>query len=149
MQEQCFSQFCIALRTTPQNYKLCPTLLAGLICIKAASPELYRDFVSDNVDATSIISFIGQKTAGQKFLYSEEGMIFEALLMASKCRRGDLQSAKAPYEKILQDENISGHERTKAERLSVLFDHIQQQKDYGLLDYLSKKIEISDQFSTG
>ena len=149
VQEQCFSQFCIALRTTPQNYKLCPTLLAGLICIKAASPELYRDFVSDNVDATSIISFIGQKTAGQKFLYSEEGMIFEALLMASKCRRGDLQSAKAPYEKILQDENISGHERTKAERLSVLFDHIQQQKDYGLLDYLSKKIEISDQFSTG
>ena len=148
VQEQCFSQFCIALRTTPPDYKLCPTLLAGLICIKAASPELYRDFVSENVDATSIINFIGQKTAGQKFLYSDEGMILEVLLMVSKCRRGDLQSAKAPYKKMLQDNNISEHDRKKSERILDLFNYIQQQSDYGLLDYLSKKIEISEQFST-
>ena len=51
-------------------------------------------------------------------------MIFEALLIASKCRREDLQSAKAPYEKIVQDENISGHEKTKAERMLVLFNYI-------------------------
>jgi hypothetical protein len=149
VQEQCFSQFCIAIKTTPQNSKLCPTLLAGLVCIKAASPELYRDFVSENVDATSIINFIGQKTAGQKFLYSDEGTILEALLMVSKCRRGDLQSAKAPYEKMLQDKNISEHDIKKAERILDLFNYIQQQSDYGLLDYLSKKIEISEKFSTG
>lgn len=149
VQEQCFSQFCIVLRTTPPNYKLCPTLLAGLICIKAASPELYRDFVSEKVEAASIISFIGKKTAGQRFLYSDEGMILEALLMASKCSRGDLQTARAPYEKIFQDKNISEHDRKKAERILDLFNHINQQSDYGLLDYLSKKIEISEQFSTG
>jgi len=149
VQEQCFSLFCIALRTTPQNYKLYPTLLAGLICIKAASPELYRDFVSGNVEGNSIINFIAQKTTGKNFLYSDEGMIFEALLMASKCSRGDLQSVKAPYDKILQNENIPEHERKKAERMSTLFGYIQQQDEYGILEYLTKKIEMSEQFSTG
>lgn len=148
VQEQCFSQFCIALRTTPPNYKLCPTLLTGLICIKAASPELYREFVSEDVDATSIIKFIGQRIAGQKFLYSSEGMILEALLMASKCRRGDLKSVKAPYEKMLQDKNISGHDKTKVQRMLVLLNDIDQRGESGLLDYFSKKIEITEQFST-
>lgn len=146
-QEQCFSQFCIVLRTTPPNYKLYPTLLAGLICIKTASSDLYRRFVAGKLEASKLVSYIGQTPAGQAFLYSDEGMVLEALLMASKCRRGELQQARSPYEKIFKDKEISEIERQKAQRILELFNYINQQSEYGVLNYLSKKIEISDQFS--
>ena len=147
VQEQCFSQFLIALRTTPANYKLCPTLLAGLICIRAAFPTLYKEFTSGNTDANSIVKSIARIESGQKFLDSDEGMIFEALLLSSKCSRGDLQTLITPYEKSMQNESMSESEKTKAERMLELFNYVRQQGHYGLFEYLSKKIEITDQFA--
>jgi len=147
VQEQCFSQFSIALRTTPPNYKLCPTLLAGLICIKAAFPTLYKEFASGNTDANSIVKSIARIESGQKFLDSDEGMIFEALLLSSKCRRGDFQTLITTYEKLIQNESISEPDKAKAARMLELFNYVRQQDDYGLFEYLSKKIEITEQFT--
>ncbi len=147
-QEQCFSQFCIVLRTTPPNHKLCPTLLAGLICIKAVSPDLYRKFVAGEIEASSLIDYVDQTPTGKAFLYSDEGMIFEAYLMASNSRHMELQSAMEPYKKNSENNEISEEERKKAAKIFDMFGYIIRRKDYGLLNYLSKKIEISDQFST-
>ena len=104
--------------------------------------------MSGIIEANSVIDFIKKFPKGTEFLYTDEGMILEALLMTSKCHRGNLQSAKEPYKRIYEDENKSQKERDKAAKFLDLFGYIEQQSDYGLLEYLSKKIEILDQFST-
>jgi len=147
-QEQCFSQFCIVLRTTPLNQKIFPTLLAGLICIRAASPDDYRSFVASEIEVSSLINYIKQTQAGKKFLNSDEGMILKVCLITSNLNHTKIRSTMEQYEKISQNDNSSQDEKEKALRMLNIFGHIINRNDWGKLNYLSKKIEISDQFST-
>jgi len=104
--------------------------------------------VAGEIEASSLIDYVDQTPTGKAFLYSDEGMIFEAYLMASNSRHMELQSAMEPYKKNSENNEISEEERKKAAKIFDMFGYIIRRKDYGLLNYLSKKIEISDQFST-
>lgn len=148
VQEQCFSQFSLALRTTPHNYKLYPTFLGALIAIKAASPSLYKDFVGRKKSAEEIIKFIKEYPGGEVFFNEDVGINLEALLLTANVRRNEIKPIIEPFVQLRDDESTEQTVYRRAERMVVILGDIYRQDDCGRLEYLSKKIDMLEQFAT-
>jgi hypothetical protein len=54
VQEQCFAQFAIVVRTTPLHQNIHPIFLALLIALKAADQSLYHSFRLGQVDYVNV-----------------------------------------------------------------------------------------------
>lgn len=148
IQEQCFSQFCLVLKTTPANNHLFPLFLATLIALKAANPDLYKRYITRKVSSQEVVDYIKAACTGIDFMDDGYGEALEAYLMAGHCKSPeDVSKVIEDYQKIAK--TVTKEEEKQRERANSIIDiiHTYIRHDYNyMLDYLIKKIEISERF---
>lgn len=146
VQEQCFTQFSIVLRTTPRNIKLFPLLLATLIALKASDASLYLKYVNRNISSQDILDYIKRMPNGTDFLNKRYGQVIEAYLISSPCDEDKLESIVKEYSVLAN--KLTGAEKTRVEKIKELLTNFLEWNHYGILDSLIKKIEITERFTT-
>lgn len=149
VQEQCFSQLSLALRTTPLNFKLHPLFLGALITLKTANPKLYNDLVRGKVEAEEILKYIREAPGGNAFLEENYGMALEAYFASGRYNNWrDVQNIADRYKKIAEDDKIPAPQRERANTIAQLMNSFLIEDSYGVLEYLAKKIEITERFTS-
>jgi len=148
VQEQCFSQLSLVLRTTPSNFKVYPVFLGTLVALKASNLELYRDYVKKIADAQKVLQYISEMPGGTVFLQENYGIELEAYLVIGHGERKDLNEIRDRYGRTAEDSGQSENNRERARRILGLLDHFSMYDSYGMVAYLAKKIEVADRFIT-
>lgn len=97
-QEHCLSQLSIAIRTTPEGYKLYSLLLGTLIVLKIKNSDLYKKFITKRTDYRAILKYIDSSEGGKDFIDSNDGAALEAFLVL--CTEGWHNAEKVikPYD---------------------------------------------------
>lgn len=146
-QEQCFSQLSVALRTTPSNYSLYPIFLSFLIAFKAANPKLYIEFTTGKTTAEDVLNYIKETKGGAALLDDNYGIALEAFILSSRCKRREIEELISKYKNRV-DMAPSDQQKERPRRIAELLQSFLREDTYGTLDYLVKKIELSEQFKT-
>lgn len=148
VQEQCFTQFSIALRTTEYGIKIYPTFLAALISLKAANKPLYQDYVNGKKNYKEVLEYLGKWKGGTEFVNGNYGVSMHAHMFynhypVTKCTDECNQN-----DKNANNTNLNSEDRNKAmvmaRELKLLLNEELLPGD--LLRHLVKRIEISEQF---
>lgn len=147
VQEQCFSQFSLALRTTPATFKLHMPFLATLIALKAANTSLYKSYITRSVDPKKVVTYIVDKCANSRFMDEGYGIAIEAYIMTGHCQRdGDIAAVATIYQKAAENAKDEKERERVNRTLDIINKYIARDYHY-VLDYLIKKIEISERFA--
>lgn len=142
-QEQCFSQLSVVFRTTPPDYNLYPILLSFLIALKAANPKLYIAFTSGKTTVEDVLNYIKETKGGAELLEGDYGIALEAYILSSRASHKEMKQLISEYTPKL----IPPNQREERPRgIRELLQSFLSERTYGILDYLVKKIEISEHF---
>lgn len=143
IQEQCFSQLSVVLRTTPSNYPLYPIPLSFLIAFKAANPKLYMAFTTGKTTAEDVLNYIKETKGGAALFEDKYGIVLEAYILSSRASHKEMEQLISKYTPILIPPN---QQEERPRRIRELLQLFLREDTYGILDYLVKKIEISEHF---
>lgn len=145
-QEHCCSLLSLAIRTTTENHKIYPLFLCYLIVLKVKYPDLYKDFITDRIDAFSLMeTFEGQPSAAE-LLSTNQGKTLEAYILTSKSFTANYNRINEKYNSIISSGSRSD-DKKRAERMLEIINSFGS--DYGYVDslgYLLKRIEIASRF---
>jgi len=149
VQEQCFTDLSIALRTTEEGDRLDLAALALLIALKAASSERYRRFVEGEASSDDVIAFVNEHPKGRVFLESSAGRWAEAYLASSGY---DLSEMHIPITEYKDKETQADSEAQKSryrETVRIL-NQISGQLHGScrLASDLARRIDIAQRFTT-
>lgn len=147
-QEQLFTQVSIVLKTIPESYASFPLLLVYLLCIRAKDISHYNKIISKQLDGSVAVEEL-KHNFGKTELFKDEygyGPALEAsLIYALRDERSGIDITK-PYQKILNDPKADDISKSRAERIISIINSYTFDR-YEMIDYLSKKIEISERFN--
>lgn len=145
VQEQCFTQFNIVLRTTARDHPIHPYFLAFLIALKAANPELYKRFVNQEATSDEVMQYLGKSKAGKDFVKDPHGAAVEAYLISAFLNREKLEGLVGTYRGKAEQQKGTADQ----ERAATIFRelHYISGKGPGVLNYLAKKIQMSERFN--
>ncbi len=146
-QEQCSSRLSIVLKTTPQNHHMHPAFLATLITLKISNQTLYTNYIKGYSAMNEIITYIGNTPEGKTLLNSHCGNILEAYFAYAQCDRVEKRELINKYEITSKDDSTSEDEKHKAHTICKISQHLDFEYDYNILEYLTKKIEIAEDFT--
>ena len=144
--EQCFSQLSIVLKTVDKRSDYFPIYISFLICLKNYNEKVYYEFVNKEKDDNAILEYIEKSEEVLEFLDTQYGERLESYIRLS------FKNIEK-YEKILNNKYDSGEltDRDKAVFEQARFI-AKNRKMFlitnNLIDYLAKKIEITDNFVT-
>lgn len=144
-QERAFCMLSLAIRSTPDNYRLYPLLLATLIVLKIKNPELYREFVLRQRTPSNILAYLGESDGGREFLNSNYGAAVEAYLVSCHSDRVGVRDLMGPYETIMES-STSEEEKARAKRIMELLRSFEFHDMSRVLDYLVRKIDLVSNF---
>lgn len=146
VQEQCFARLNIVIRTTPSDSYLCPILLCTLICLRADNPKLYLGFVNRSRSFKDVLEYIKDKRGGVEFLDKNDGRRLEANLISSACSRMEIREISQSYKQESENEKLSAETRERYEVIASWLGSESREILCEDLSYLTKKIEITEQF---
>lgn len=146
VQEQCFSQLSIVLRTTPTNNKIYPLFLAFLIALKAANKNLYKKYIKRTADVKQILNYLKKVSEDKTFIEEYYWWDLEAYLVYGQNPGNDIDFLAADYLRIVNDEKTSEEQKYRANSIISKIRSLIMDLHYDILTYLVKKIEIAEQF---
>lgn len=148
VQEQCFTQFSIVLRTTEYDIKIYPTFLAALISLKAVNKPLYQDYVNGNKNYKDVLEYLGKWNGGAEFVNGVYGASMQAHMHYNHYPTDKCKDACNQNDKNANNSNLNPEDREKAmviaRELKLLLNEELFPGD--LLRHLVKRIEISERF---
>ena len=142
VQEQCFTQLAIVLKTTPANNYLYGTLLAALICLRAKNKELYFSYCQGRSKPEDVMNFIASLQGGKKFNDSNSGCVLEAHLVKGIANREEKELYFQKYSELAKLEGVGAH---RNRRIADLISNIGLATESMTL-YLFKRVEFSHRF---
>lgn len=147
VQEQCFSRFNIALRTTPPDYDYHPILLTALIVVKVVNPVLYRKYISRIVTQLGFIDYLLDQLPLKDFMSSNYGVVLESEILLAACKnREEISTLKELYA-LKMTNSKTDNEKERARIIHSDIDNAYSPgRYYGFLDYVVQRIEITSQF---
>lgn len=141
VQEQCFSQLSMVLRTTPPNHFLHIPLLATLIALKVANPLLYRNYVNKSAEPKEVLDYIKSLRGGRDVLDDHKyGSAIEAHLRAGICNHQDFNQLMGLFRKDAETDQ-------RAQQILRFLEYFLQNSYVNMSSYLAKKIEIAERFT--
>ncbi len=149
IQEQCFTQFSIALRTTDPSSYLFPILLATLIALKVADKSLYKKYINGDANYKDVLGYIKGKPKGIEFVEGEYGGAIEAYMVYSSCVSAEEYVQKYnEYKNKAAEKTLSEEQRGRINNIMSILQSLEQIKlrNRNVLSSLANKIEISEQF---
>jgi len=150
VQEQCFTQFNVVLRTTQPHYSIHPRLLSFFVALKAANTDLYQKYCNQQIGYQEIFNFIGKTKAGEKLINDKLGVLIEAYLKCGFLKRNEFDKLYLDVRETHKKAVESNQSSTDTERLQMLkkiLDNFEDKDTYGTFPYLANKIEISESFN--
>ncbi len=145
-QEHSFALLSLAIRTTPENYKLYPLLLGTLIVLKIKNPDLYKGFITGKTDPHSVLEYLRSQSGGRELLGTNYGAALEAHLITCRLPRYEIGDLVSPYQKAISNPEAPEMEKARANRIIELIQSFEFNDGYGILGYLVKKIDMASQF---
>lgn len=145
-QEHCCSLLSLAIRTTPDNYKLHPLLLCFLIVLKVKEPDMYKSFINEDISSYELLNYLINKEGAEKLLDSHYGKLLEAYIVSCKPYTRESDQNKSKYDETINSSSSTDSEKERATKiLSFLYD---SNWDHHVLSSLVSKIEIASRFKT-
>lgn len=138
VQEQCFTQLNIILRTTARDHHLYPYFFPFLIALKASDSFLYQRFVDQEITPKQVMEYLQKSKAGKDLLQEPYGAAIEAYLISS------FDTSQEEVEQKMERYRNSQNKREQTV-LRVLDDI--RLNGIGALEYLIKKIQMSERFN--
>ena len=145
--EQCFARFNIVVRTTPTRGHLLPSLLAFLIALRSRDFQLFSSFSRGTPDMEGVIRLINEHPRGQEYWDSFYGIELEAHYAVSKGTRLDFSKGAEPHRRALEKYGQDNPQGKRAEQILSLITHLQRINAYGGLSFLTRRIELTEQFT--
>lgn len=145
-QERCFTMLSLAIRSTPENYKLHPLLLSFLITLKLKAPERYSAFVTGQSSPKDVLAYVESSPKGAEFMKSNYGAAIEAYLVGCRSERFTSQELATPYKEIVNSPSSAADKKQRAERIIQLLESFDFRDSLGVLPYLQGKIDLVSNF---
>jgi len=144
--EQCFSQLSIVLKTIDKQSDYFPIYTSFLICLNNYNEKVYYEFVHKEKDDNAILELLEKNEVVLEFLETQYGERLESYIRLSFMT----------LEKLITTLNNKIRLGNNVERDRVVLQKAKDINDkcemflikHNLLDYLAKKIEITDNFVT-
>lgn len=145
-QEHCCSLLNLAIRTTPENYKLFPLFLCFLVVLKVKSPDLYKELITDEIDAFELLERFKAVPGVAELLLTNYGIVLEAYIVTCKAPQHDYDEISYKYQEIINSSVSSDDEKHRAQKIVKIIHDFGLNGGIGSLGYLLKKIEIASRF---
>ncbi|VAV83006.1 Phage protein [hydrothermal vent metagenome] len=146
-QEQCISRLNIVLRTTTPDSFIHPIFLGALIILKTANHQLYTHITKRDANSNDIRNFIANTKEGKEFLSSDYGTILKAYFDYTQHTNIEAKTDLInTYQQKLNNSGLSNENRVKTDAIFNLFIFLRSDCNYDIIKYLTKKIEIAEQF---
>ena len=148
-QEQCFTQLMMVYKMTPSDKHTYPILLCTLIVLKEVNPDLYRSFVRGVKKYGDVLSYLRSTPGGDEFLNHNRGIELEAHLVSCSCNDAEKVNLLNEYDLTSRDRTLTEPMRKRSKNILVIFRYEKTRfSNYlcGDIDYLAKKIDISERF---
>jgi hypothetical protein len=147
-QEHCCSLLSLSIRTTPSDYKLFPLFLCFLIVLKIKEPEVYKGFITEEIEPLSLLNHLKIDAGGHELLNTNYGIALEAYIISSKTYRYETNGNLARYKEIIGSPSAEDFEKQRANRIIELIEHFEWHGGGNSLGYLIKKIEVASRFKS-
>ena len=147
VQEQCFSQLSLALRTISSDHRVYPFLLGILISLKAKYLDLYKDFVKEKVGPENVLKYIRELPGGNSFLENVEdndGTVLEAYLII--CCLDKSVDIINQYKNIDGDDKLPDDMKKRRQLILNILRSPDMRCNYNTLKNIAKSIDISERF---
>ena len=145
-QEQIFSQVCLVLRTTPNNYHTYPGLLMLLLCIRSLDSNFYNDLITRRVDGISAINSLKENPNLKNYFENGHyGPVLEAYLLYALRDEYNEEKSLLSYKEIIDDQNVDESAKYRVNRIISVYNNFLSRHSE-MMKYLSKKIEILHNF---
>ncbi len=148
VQEQCFTQFSIVLRTTEYDIKMYPTFLAALISLKAVNKPLYQDYVNGNADYKAVLEYLGKRKNGAEFVGGVYGASIEAHMIYNHFSADKRDDICNQNHKNANNTSLTQEQKERARIIVSTLQSLSNEELFpgDLLRHLVKRIEISERF---
>lgn len=144
--EQCFTRIRVGMMSTPNNYYFHPMLLVTLVILKAAAPEIYKEYVLGGGMASEVIAFLQSIPGGKEFLESHSGTVAECYLIAAKKNRRNEMPELQKYQDIINDGGVPEEMKERPNRIFRIIQEMNLRDNTPSLSYVVNKIELAAQF---
>jgi len=145
-QEHCCSLLSLAIRTTPNNYKLFPLFLCYLIVLKVKDPDSYKQLLSEEIQPKELLLLLKSAPGGEDLLSNNYGTALEAYIVTSKSYRHGYDEVATEYRSVAESDTADEEQKTRANRILSIINDFDFNGGIGSLGYLLKKIEVVSRF---
>ncbi len=146
VQEQCFAQSNIVVRTSPANQNIHPILLAFLITLKAFNKEFYSRFCTEQISSTELIKFIENQKGGSALLNTDLGRLTIANIEIAFAGWEDYSNLINYYRQKFAEDKLDDDKKYHYQRIKEIIQHLSSRHFIRICDFLYKRIEFGDQF---
>jgi len=148
IQEQCFSLLSIVLSTIPPEKQTVPSFLGLLIALRESNKELYKNYINGIKTGDEVMEYIRKLPEGERFMKEKDGMKIEACLATNWESEYNHSKSSRKYINKINDENTPDEEKRRATYILKYMGTLSTHDGYyNCMQYLSKKIEISENFT--
>ena len=147
-QVHCCSLLSLAIKTTSKNSKLFPIFLCFLIVLKVKKPDLYNSFFSVDLMPDSLLNQIEKLPGGRDFLKNSYGTVLEAYIVTCKDEPHEHKEVEERYKTLINLSSASDSEKRRAHQILKYIDDFNFNAGVGVLNYLTKKIDIASRFKS-
>jgi hypothetical protein len=142
-QEHCCSLLSLAIRTTPENYKLFPLFLCFLIVLKVKDPDTYKNLLSGSMSLNELLIYAS--STASELMNTNYGTALEAYIVA--CKDGhNWEDITRPYKEKINSSIEDTTNKERATRILRILESFDFNGGTNSLGYLIRKIEIASRF---
>jgi len=145
--EQLLARINLALCATQEKQYIHPALLVFLVVIRDKNCDLYKDYISENGNASSAIKYLHSLIPYGERIESLECALIEGFLIAGKKTSGTSElSELSKYKEVTESENSSQEEKDYAVRvINIVRQSLKTSREIHLED-LSKRVDMLGHF---
>ncbi len=144
--EQCFSQLSIVLKTIDKNADYFPIYTSFLICLKNHNEKIYYEFVNKEMDDSNMLEYLTKIEDVLGFLDTQNGERLESYIRLSFMNLEKIVTIL--NNKYQSGENVDRDRAVLQQAKEITNNRKMFLMKNNLIDYLAKKIEITDNFIT-
>jgi hypothetical protein len=145
IQEQCFTQLALVVRTTPPNHYLFPHLLSILLCLRSSNCSLYYQYCRGTVRPEDVMRYLRSLPGGDKFADSHHGLVTEAHLLYGIRDTNQRHSAIRACRDLAESKTAEEAKTQRAKEVSNIFQWLSNTEG-DITGYLFEKLELMQPF---
>ncbi|NQV18041.1 MAG: hypothetical protein HQ534_05810 [Armatimonadetes bacterium] len=145
--EQCFSQLSIVLKSTDNNSDFFPIYTVFLICFKNNDDKTkttYHKYINNKINDKEILRELNKFPIIKDYLITGYGVAFESYINLAF---SDPNETKLKFLNKINSGNATEREKSIYQRIKkILYEHDIFFQQNRIVEYIAKKIEITDSF---